>query len=199
MFLTKTFALQDCWRYDSATSDKTSSYGNPITYRGSHNGTWNYNSSNGYYGTITNQEEVMIPLTELTGKDNFIIEFDAKFADTTTTQIGLAGICAYEDNNNYSRISCHGQKTAQRVVVSGTANESETNVLTTVSVNDVLHFKFTVHNNQIIEEVTKGTTSVGTRTISYTPTNTTKYGFALVWLNSWANNTFLKNIKIKPL
>lgn len=198
MSLQETCIIEDCYRYDLATSDKTSSYGSPITYRGSHSGTWNYNSSNGYYGTITNQDEVMIPFTELTGKDDFTIEFDAKLNYSTAIR-GIAGICAYEDNNNYSRISCHAQKIAQRVSVNGSATESESDTLTTVNQGDVLHYKFTISNNQIVEEVMKGTTVVGTRTISYTPTNSTKYGFALVWDTGWVSSTYLKNIKIKPL
>jgi len=158
----------------------------------------NYNSSNGYYGTISGNNEVMIPLSEITGHDNITIEFDAKMTGSGQYK-GIAGICAYEDNNNYSRMSCHGLKIAQRVSINGTATEEESNLDNSFSTNDVLHFKFTVSNNQIIEEVTKGTTSIGTRTISYTPTNNTKYGIALVWNNDWVKDTFLKNIKVKPL
>lgn len=198
MFLQETYEVQDCYRYDPVTSDKTSSYGSLITYRSSGTGTWNYDSTNGYYGTISGNIEVMIDLPEVTGKDEFTIEFDAKLNYSTNIR-GNAGICAYEDNNNYSRISCHAQKIAQRVSVSGTATESESNTSTTVSRGDVLHYKFTISNNQIVEEVTKGTSTHGTRTISYTPTNSTKYGFALVWDNGWVQNTYLKNIKIKAL
>lgn len=141
----------------------------------------------------------MVDLTELTGEDDFTIEFDALFNEDGGANYSIAGICAYEDNDNYSRLSCHNTKLAQRVSVNGSASENETNVSTTVSRGDLLHFKFTITNNQIVEEVTKGTTSIGTKTISYTPTNNTKYGLAFVWQNSWTSNTFLKNIKIKPL
>ena len=195
--LQETYEIQDCLRYDTASSDKTSSYGSIISYRGG-SGQWNYNATNGYYGTLSGSNEVMVDLTELTGEDDFIIEFDALLNANDGTMYGIAGICAYEDNNNYSRLSCHSRKIAQRVSVNGSATENETDVFS-VSRGDLLHFKFTITNNQIIEEVTKGTTSIGTKTISYTPTNNTKYGLALVWKNSWTSNTFLKNIKIKPL
>ena len=141
----------------------------------------------------------MIPLSEITGKNNVSIEFDALFNDSSSYQKGIAGICAYEDNNNYSRISCHATKTAQRVSVNGSATENESDVSTTINRGDLVHFKFTISNNQIIEEVTRGTTSIGTKTINYTPTTNTKYGFALVWSNAWTSNTFLKNIKVKSL
>lgn len=196
--LQKTYELQDCIRYDSASSDKTSSYASPIVYRGSGSGQWNYDSANGYYGTISGSNEVMIPLNELTGEDDFTIEFDALF-NSNSDRRGIGGICAYEDNNNYSRLSCHGSYIAQRVSVNGSATENETAVSTSINKGDLLHFKFTISNNQIVEEVTKGTTSVGTKTINYTPTNNTKYGLAFVWQNSWVSNTFLKNIKVKPL
>lgn len=192
--------LEDCLRYDAASSDKTSNYSSPIVYRGSGNGQWNYNSTKGYYGTISGSNEVMVGLTELTGEDNFTIEFDALFdAPSSSNFFGIAGICAYEDNNNYSRLSCHSRKTAQRVSVNGSASESESNLTNSFNRGDLLHFKFTVYNNQIVEEVTKGTTIIGTRTISYTPTVNTKFGFALVWSDVWTKDTYLKNIKIKPL
>jgi len=140
----------------------------------------------------------MVDLTELTGQDDFTIELDALF-NSNSINIGIAGICAYENNNNYSRLSCHGKKTAQRVSVNGSATESESDVSSTISKGDLLHFKFTISNNEIIEEVTRGTTSIGTRTISYTPTNATKFGLAFVWDNAWTKDTFLKNIKIKSL
>ena len=140
----------------------------------------------------------MVDLTELTGEDDFTIEFDALF-NSTSDRRGIGGICAYEDNNNYSRLSCHGSCIAQRVSVNGSATENETAVLTSINKGDLLHFKFTISNNQIVEEVTKGTTSVGTKTITYTPTSNTKYGIAFVWDNGWVSNTFLKNIKIKSL
>ena len=86
-----------------------------------------------------------------------------------------------------------------RVSVNGSATESESNTETTVSTGDLLHYKFTVTGNEIVELVMKGTTRVGTRTISYTPTSSTKYGLALIWSNTWTKDTFLKNIKVKPL
>lgn len=192
------FALQDCYRYDTASSNKTSSYASPIVYRGGGSGQWNYSTTNGYYGTISGSNEVMIPLTELTGKNNFIIEYDAKLNSNDTNR-GISGICAYENNNNYSRISCNALKLGERVSVNGTATESESNTQVSVSTGDLLHYKFTVTNNQIVEEVTKGTSTVGTKTISYTPTANTIFGFALVWSNTWTKDTFLKNIKIKAL
>ena len=170
-----------------------------IAYRSGGSGTWNYNSTNGYYGTITGSNECMVELSELTGKDDFTIEFDASLNGSINGEWGIAGICAYENNDNYSRLSCHGKKIAQRVSVNGSANESDSDVLTTVSRYNILHYKFTISNNQIIEEVTRGTTLIGTRTISYTPTSNTKYGIALIWSNNWVKDTFLKNIKIKPL
>ena len=199
MSLVQRYDIQDCYRYDDASSDKTSRYGSLIAYRGGGSGTWNYNSTNGYYGIITGDNEVMVELSELTGKDDFTIEFDALFNANDNNFYGLAGICAYEDNNNYSRLSCHNKTIAQRVCVNGSANESESNVLTTVSRYDILHYKFTISNNQIIEEVTRGTTLIGTRTISYTPTSNTKYGIGLIWGTKRVKDTFLKNIKVKPL
>ena len=169
-----------------------------IAYRGGGSGTWNYNSTNGYYGTITGSNECMVELSELTGKDDFTIEFDA-LLNRNGDYWGIAGICAYENNDNYSRLSCHNRTIAQRICVNGSANESESDILTTVSRYDILHYKFTISNNQIIEEVTRGTTLIGTRTISYTPTNITKYGIALIWSNDWVKDTFIKNIKVKPL
>lgn len=197
--LIQTCIIEDCYRYDPASSDKTSTYSSPIVYRGSGSGAWNYNSTNGYYGTISGSNEVIIPLNELTGEDDFIIEFDALFNSSDVSYWGIAGICAYENNNNYSRLSCHGRKLAQRVAVNGSATENETDVSSTISKGDLLHFKFTVSNNRIVEEVYKGTTSVGTKTINYTLTNATKFGLALIWNNTWTNNTFLKNIKVKKL
>ena len=170
-----------------------------IAYRGGGSGTWNYNSTNGYYGTITGSNECMVELSELTGKDDLTIEFDASLNANVSGEWGIAGICAYENNDNYSRLSCHGRKIAQRVSVNGSANESESDVLTTVSRYDILHYKFTISNNQIIEEVTRGTTLIGTRTISYTPTSNTKYGIGLIWSNDWVKDTFIKNIKTKLL
>lgn len=199
MNLIQTCIIEDCYRYDPASSDKTSSYASPIVYRGSGNGAWNYNSTNGYYGTISGSNEVMIPLSEITGKDDIIIEFDALFNGNDNGFWGIAGICAYENNNNYSRLSCHGRKLAQRLAVNGSVTENEIEVSTTVYRGDLLHFKFTVSNNQIVEEVYKGTTSVGTKTINYTLTNATKFGLALIWSDTWTNNTFLKNIKVKKL
>ena len=140
----------------------------------------------------------MVELSELTGKDDFTIEFDA-LLNRNGDYWGIAGICAYENNDNYSRLSCHNRTIAQRICVNGSANESESDILTTVSRYDILHYKFTISNNQIIEEVTRGTTLIGTRTISYTPTNITKYGIALIWSNDWVKDTFIKNIKVKPL
>ena len=199
ILVSKTYGVQDCYRYDNASSDKTSSYGSLIAYRGGGSGTWNYNSTNGYYGTITGSNECMVELSELTGKDDFTIEFDASLNANVSGVWGIAGICAYENNDNYSRLSCHGKKIAQRVSVNGSANESDSDVLTTVRRYDILHYKFTISNNQIIEEVTRGTTLIGTRTISYTPTSNTKYGIALIWSNDWVKDTFIKNIKTKPL
>lgn len=112
-------------------------------------------------------------LNEITGKNDFTIEFDVLF-NVNTDFKGIAGICAYEDNNNYSRLSCHSKQIAQRISVNGSATENESAILTTISRGDVIHYKFTISNNQIIEEVNKGKTNVGTMTISYTPTNTTK-------------------------
>ena len=197
--VSKIYEVQDCYRYDDASSDKISSYGSPIVYRGTGTGALNYNATNGYYGTISDSNEVMILLSELTGKDDFTIEFDASLNGSYNGEWGIAGICAYENNDNYSRLSCHGQKIAQRVSVNGSANESDSDVLTTVSRYNILHYKFTIRNNQIIEEVTRGTTLIGTRTISYTPTSNTKYGIALIWRNIWVKDTFIKNIKTKPL
>ena len=199
--VSETYEVEDCWRYDTASTNKTSSYASPIVYRGSGSGQLNYNSSNGYYGTISGSNEVMIPLSEIIGKDNVTIEFDALFNANIAgdTHYGIAGICAYENNNNYSRLSCHNLKIAQRVCVNGSASETEDNVTNSVSRGDLLHFKFTINNNQIVEEVTRGTTSIGTKTISYTPTSSTKYGIAFVWSNNWVKDTYLKNIKVKPL
>ena len=197
--MSETYTVQDCFRYDTASSDKTANYASPIVYRGSGSGAWNYNSTNGYYGTISGSNEVMIPLSEITGKDDFTIEFDALFNVNSGGFYGITGICAYEDNNNYSRLSCHNLKIAQRVSVNGSATESESNVSNSVSRGDLLHFKFTISNNQIVEEVTRDTTSIGTRTISYTPTSSTKFGLALIWSNGWTQNTYMKNIKVKAL
>ena len=169
-------------------------------YRGSGIATFKYNSSEGYYASITNQTESLISLSEITGQDNFIIEFDAKLNGVTGNQFfGIAGICAYENNNNYRRLSCHNSKIAERRCINGIATEYESDVLTTVSRGDLLHYKFTISNNHIVEEVTRGTTTIAIKTTEYTPTNDTKYGIALIWDNGWTENSFLKNIKIRSL
>lgn len=192
--------IDDCYRYDPANSDKTSTYGTPTVYRGSGSGTWNYNSTlNAYYGTISGNNEVIVPFTELTGEDDFIIEFDALFNNTGSGVIGIAGICAYDDSNNNAHVSCHNQKTGVRTVINGSTSETEVTVLTTVSSGDKLHYQFTITDNQIIEVVTKGDLIVGARNVNYTVTNSTQWGIALIWNNTWVSGTFLSNITVKSL
>lgn len=192
--------IDDCYRYDPANSDKTSTYGTPFPYRANGSGTWNYNSTlNAYYGTISGSNEVIVPFTELTGEDDFIIEFDALFNNTGSGVIGIAGICAYTDSSNNAHVSCHNQKTGVRTVINGSASETEVAVLTTVSSGDKLHYQFTITGNQIIEVVTKGDLIVGARNVSYTVTSSTQWGIALIWNNTWVSGTFLSNITAKSL
>ena len=47
----------------------------------------------------------MTVLSELTGKNDFTVEFDAKMNDVQSYASNTIGLCAYEDNNNYGRIS----------------------------------------------------------------------------------------------
>ena len=193
--------IDDCYRYDPATSDKTNTYGTPTVYRGSGSGTWNYDSTlQGYYGTVSGNNEVIVPFAELTGEDDFIIEFDALFNNTFSSSVRcIAGICAYEDGNNNMRLSCHNGVTGSRTVVNGSASEKEIAVLVTVNTGDILHFKFTITGNQIMELVTRGDAIIGARTMDYTVTNSTQYGLALIWNNTWVSGTFLSNIVAKPM
>lgn len=188
--------IEDCYRYDPATTDNTSSYGTLIRYRGSSGtGAWNYNSTNGYYGTITDSTESMVTLPEITGQNDFTLEYDM----LTTNTNGLEGLVAYEDNNNNSRLSAQKSSSTLRACVNGTATETSQNHTNSFNTNETVHFKFTVTNNQIVLDINKGTTVICSRTINYTPTQNTKYGFALVWNNYWTSETYIKNIKIKPI
>lgn len=197
--VSETYELQDYLRYDLATSDKTSSYGACITYRGNGTTTWSYSANNGYRISITNSTEGMTVLSELTGKNNFTVEFDGKMLTSSSGTNYAIGLCAYEDNNNYSRINITNLKTAQRVSIEGTATENESNFDNSININQLIHFKYTIANNQIVEEVTQGTTVIGTRTISYTTTANTKFGICGIWQKSWAENNYFTNIKVKPL
>jgi hypothetical protein len=198
-FLTKTYSIQDYLRYDLATSDKTSSYGACITYRGSGTTTWTYSTNNGYRISIPNSTEGMVVLDELTGEDDFTIEFDVQMINTQSYTSNAIGLCAYEDNNNYGRISATNLKIAQRVSVSGSASESEDNFNHSLNTSQLIHFKYTITDNKIVEEISQGTTINGTRTISYTTTSNTKFGIRGIWQKTWAENNYFKNIKIKPL
>ena len=197
--VSKIYELQDCLRYDLATSDKTSSYGACITYRGSGTTTWSYSANDGYRISIANSTEGMTVLSELTGKNDFTVEFDVKMNNVQSVTSNAIGLCAYEDNNNYSRINLTNVKIAQRVCVNGTATESESNLTNSINSSQLVLFKYTITDNQIVEEVTQGTTIIGTRTISYNVTANTKFGICGIWQKLWAENNYFKNIKVKPL
>lgn len=142
----------------------------------------------------------MVVLDELTGEDDFTVEFDVQMLTYTSSGISSAiGLCAYEDNNNYSRIGVTQLKTTQRISVNGSASESESNFANNLNSNQLIHFKYTITGNEIIEEISQGTTINGTRTISYNITANTKFGICGIWQKSWAENNYFKNIKIKPL
>lgn len=141
----------------------------------------------------------MTVLSELTGKNDFTVEFDVKMNNVQSVTSNAIGLCAYEDNNNYSRISLTNLKTAQRISVNGTATESESNLTNSINSSQLIHFKYTITDNQIVEEVTQGTTVIGTRTISYNVTANTKFGICGIWQKLWAENNYFKNIKVKPL
>lgn len=192
-------SVEDCLRYDLATSDKTSSYGACITYRGSGTTTWSYIANNGYHISIVNSTEGMVVLSELTGKNDFTVEFDVKMKNMASDTSNALGFCAYEDNNNNSRIGTSNIKTSQRICINGTATESESNLTNSINSSQLIHFKYTITDNQIVEEITQGTTSIGTRTISYNVTANTKFGICGVWQKLWAERNYFKNIKVKPL
>ena len=201
MFVSETYSIEDCPRYDDASSDKTSSYGACINYRGTGTTTWNYISNNGYCISINNSTEGMVVLDELTGKNDFTVEFDAQLFNiqSSSSIYNAFGLCAYEDNNNYSRISITTLKTSERININGSGTESESNLTNTISNNQTVHLKYTISNNQIVEEVTVNNTLIGTRTISYTPLSNTKFGICGIWQKTWAENNYFKNIKVKPL
>ena len=137
--------------------------------------------------------ESIVTLSELTGKTNFTVEFDALI----TFDGGITGFIAYNDNDNFTRISTTNSSNTQRIVVNGSATENDTthsNIL-----NRLTHFKYTIRDNQIICDVKDGNTVIDNRTFNYTVTNDTKFGFPLIWYAPWVYNTFLKNIKIKAL
>ena len=190
--LVETITIEDCIRYDSATSDKTNDY-SLYCYRGSGSASWNYNSNGYYYGGITNQSEHLVQLSEVTGQDNFTIEFDAMI----TINNGLIGICACEDTSNFTRISTVNNKSTYRECVNGSCYEDTANH--TDVTNQWCHYKYTVSDNKIVVLVKQGDTTIESRQFNYTPTINTKFGIALVWDNSWVQSTHIKNIKINSL
>ena len=195
------YEIQDCVELITGATDQTSKFGSSIALRNNGAGTISYDSTNKYYKWINtvNSSESFIPLNNLTGLNDFTIEFDA-YIDYSSNTTGIGGLTVYKDNDNWLRITNIHAKKSYYLKISGSSSEEEINA-TDIS-NKWVHFKLTVTNNTVTKEVYDGDTLVDSASQSLNSsffTSTTKYGLPVLWQPLWSNHTFLKNFKIKPL
>ena len=76
MFSSETYEVQDCYKYDTCTLDKTSSYTTPTVFRGSGTPLFSFDSSYGYkLGKSSGNGDVWLPVYDITGLTSYKVEF----------------------------------------------------------------------------------------------------------------------------
>ena len=196
MNLQETYSISDLIDYDPTNSDKTNKYGSSIALRNSGTGSITFNS-NEYYilrPTTTNSES-FVPVNSITGLDDFIIEFDGMVSQ----EASLVGFVIYKDSANWIRLGNTPNSNTVAKSVNGSFNEvSDTSK--TQPKNVWLHYKFIVTENTFKKQIYNGNTFHYEKTETIDSswfTNSTKYGFDILWSTNW--NSRIKNIKVKPL
>lgn len=182
--------------YDTcATSDTLSYYETYIPIR---NGTSVMSHSNDYH-IITNTKgdsESFIPITNLTGKSDFTIEYDSYIEGSS----GSSGLVIYKDNNNWAKLTDDGNnkywigyKTKGAFTEQGFTDVGYT-------YHEWIHNKFTIQGNTFSCELSRNGNVFFTKSFTLATgllNNTTKFGLD----SEWQQNTVTryKNIVAEAL
>ena len=184
---------------DASSDNKSTLFSTGVALRNSGTQSVTYNS-NGYY-VITNtksQAESFVPLTALTGKTSFIVEFDAYCEQVG----GSIGFVIYKDSDNWEKLTddCdNNKKYWEAYKRSGTFTENAEYYTSYNSVTNQkwLHHQYTINGTSFTMKVTDSEDTViidHTLTIPSTVLGAdTKYGLDVEWQNN--TSTRYKNIK----
>lgn len=196
--------IEDCIDYDDTTADKISLKYTITSLRQSGTRTLTYDSTNHVYKiTINTSGESTALINSTTGLNNITIEYDARHYTTESNCVygGADGLHTYSSSSNWIRVG--GTCASQSVGTNNNGSYSETEENLNLTNGSWYHHKFTITNNTMKHEIfVSNSSSVWSKTVNVNSswfTNSTKYGLALLWANTWSNNTWLKNIKVKPL
>lgn len=196
IFLLETYAIEDCLRYDTATSDKTSSYTSPSVFRGSGTPLFTFDNSNGYkLGKSSGNGDVWLPVYDITGLTHFKLEFDQYCNAKNNTS--NTGALFYKDSTNYHELFYAIQSTCtffNLTCVNGSTNYTNPSA-TNVNANTWLHYEITVDNGSISLKASREDTVMYQNTYTMAVT-ASKIGVLTGWN---AGYTYVKNIKVKPL
>ena len=196
--------IEDCIDYDDTTADKISSKYTITSLRQSGTRTLTYDSTNHVYKiTINTSGESTALINSTTGLNNITIEYDARHYTTESNCVygGADGLHTYSSSSNWIRVG--GTCASQSVGTNNNGSYTETEESLSLANGSWYHHKFTITNNTMKHEIfDSNSSSVWSKTVNVNSswfTNSTKYGLALLWANTWSNNAWLKNIKVKPL
>ena len=196
MFSSETYEVQDCYKYDTCTLDKTSSYTTPTVFRGSGTPLFSFDSSYGYkLGKSSGNGDVWLPVYDITGLTSYKVEFDQYC--NSKNNISNNGALFYKDSTNYHEFFYAIQNTCtffNLTCVNGTTNYTNPSA-GSVSANSWVHYEITVQNGSVNLKATHNDTVLyqNTYTLAISPI---KVGVLTGW---GAGYTYVKNIKVKSL
>ena len=170
--LIQTYAIEDCYLYDTCSTDKTS----------------NYNTN----GTLTFDTDHYV----FTGKDKNVTLYSTNESVQISAEISSdnrnVGIGFYNDNSNYVALYGVSSGTGLGYNNNGTFGSSRTS--STLSKNTYYKYYLSQSNGTVTGSIyTTEDSKFGEWTYSHN-----NYNDEILW-NAWENNMYVKNIKVKKL
>ena len=172
MFVSETYSIEDCYLYDTCSTNKTSNY--------STDGTLTFDTDH-YVFTGSNKK-----VTLCSTNDSVQISAEV-WSDNRNVGIGF-----YNDSNNYVALYGVSNGTGLGYNTNGSFNSKRTSG--TISKNTYYKYYLTQSGGTITGSIyTMGDSKFGEWTYSHANYNT-----EILW-NAWENTMYVKNIKVKKL
>lgn len=194
IFLQETYEVEDCWKYDDATTDKSNNYSPNSNIQLTHD-TDHYiavsnvgnNLASNFYGLI----DTGVPF-----QDGIVIECDIKQTITSTASWGI--LLSNSTGVSTSNVTKYYQLSGYNGTKGLTTNPwTEKRTSGSLSNNTWYHFKLTISNGSGTGLIKQGDTTVYSDSLSFSQFSSLLY--ICLTSSQYPSTIHFKNLKVKAL